>query len=710
MENVRLQSSRPQSPGFTLVEMLVAVGAVALVSVGLAAIFQTVGRTVTTGKRISALTQQAAILETQMREDFERMTRDGFLVIRHQFTIDGASNSVVYPKTVATLRYKGDPLPARPRRIDELLFFANGDFRTQREDMIPGRTARSREARIYYGHGQQGVVLDHSNSPNADQTYSYYYPEFDDRFWYNVRNGGAGTAEDLPKTAQNRLGGKVPPGITATTGGYSDLGINYYASDWTLVRQATLLIRPTSSSTGGWPSDRPVPVAIGNDPWMTGGKSTLTQLTSDSQNQVAGQPAASSIFRCFSEMLTLTFTNGLDDNPRRYAMFWPSNKNFNRPGITPRFNSGTVDIATTDLSEVALVINGTKVEPGSALRGENFFTSRTQGNDLGMLAPTLPLIEGALYPSLEKGFRRYFESQKTVVGLGSQGERVGAMQAWMLSAMPAPSGFMPTSATVDSANIGQSTAETQRGRVGARIRYEPKTPDLRGLIDFTTVSANPPSRDAAIARGNAMSVGLTGIAPHCTEFIVEWSWGQTYPLNSNSKDEFGNDVGGQTIWYGRTLGGYTGTTAKIVQNLGQPPSPDIYQYDPNASYSAIVGSSVSPGGTTKLSAPTPSPVYQPFVGDTNKSSNVQNYKVNDWLIHGICKRTTSVTGDQSSLVSYFGYFDPSFTPQANTDDPSSMAWPWPKMIRVTYTLADPNDPSIEQTFQCVFNVPSTPKP
>ena len=85
------QRSGRRGAGFTLVEMLVAIGAVALVSVGLAAIFQTVGRTVTTGKRVSQLTQQAAILESQMREDFAKMTRDGFLVIRHQFSIDATS-------------------------------------------------------------------------------------------------------------------------------------------------------------------------------------------------------------------------------------------------------------------------------------------------------------------------------------------------------------------------------------------------------------------------------------------------------------------------------------------------------------------------------------------------------------------------------------------------------------------------------------------
>src|SRR5262252_2906544 len=75
--------------GFTLMEIVVAVGAVALVAVGLASIFDTVGKTVTGGKRASNLNTYAGLLEAQLRADFAAMTRDGFLVIRQQW-VDGA--------------------------------------------------------------------------------------------------------------------------------------------------------------------------------------------------------------------------------------------------------------------------------------------------------------------------------------------------------------------------------------------------------------------------------------------------------------------------------------------------------------------------------------------------------------------------------------------------------------------------------------------
>jgi len=683
-----------RSTGFTLVEMLVAVGAVALVSVGLAAVFQTVGRTVTTGKRVSLLTQQAAILESQLREDFARMTREGFLVIRHQFTIDCDAGDIIKPKVVNAVRFKGDSQAARPRRIDEMLFFATGEYRTAREDMIPGRTAQSRAARIYYGHGQKGVPI---TVTNPDQTYSYFYPEFDDRFWFYFNGGGSGFDQNSPRTAQNRLAGKIPPSMGSNSGGYTDLGVNYYASDWNLVRHAAVLQKPTTTGTGGWPSDLPRQSTY-NDALATG--NGLTKLSTDSYFQIAGQPAAPSIFRGITETLPLTIDSGQDKRPREYAMFWNSTKQSNKAGIVPRFNSGVVDIAATDLSEIALVINGIKQEPGKLANGAKLFILRPQ-SVVGLLEPVLPLVEGSVYDTNAAGFRRYFESQTGIVGVGDDKDRVACMQAWMLNALPAVSGFTPTSSSLDAASLGNSTSDGQQGRQGARIRFEPAPPDVRGALDAANVASG---RDIAIRRGDLLSVGLSGIATHCSEFIIEWSWGQTYPTTGLYKDELGNNVNGQTIWYGRSLIGYQNNT---VTPFGSDvaPNPDIYRYEPTATYAGINGRKNAAG--VVLAPPTPSPAYQPFQGDTTLSTALQQYQVKDWLVHGVQKRTL-YGRDKSSLVSYFGYFDPTFVPAAG--DPPSVAWPWPKMIRVTFTLADPNDPSIEQTFQYVYNVPETPKP
>ncbi len=126
---------------FTLLEILVAVGAVALIAVGLASVFTSVSRTVTGGRRLNEVNTYAGAIERQMRRDFESMSREGYLLIRQQLT----------QNTVA-LSPDSTSLPVT-RRVDEIVFFATGDHATAREQLAQGVTARGHAARIYYGHG-----------------------------------------------------------------------------------------------------------------------------------------------------------------------------------------------------------------------------------------------------------------------------------------------------------------------------------------------------------------------------------------------------------------------------------------------------------------------------------------------------------------------------------------------------------------------------
>ena len=132
--------------GFTLIEILLAVGAAAIIAVGIAAVFATAGEVVTGGRRVSHFSRHAAQIEAQLRADVAAMTRDGFLLIRNEEAFDGDD--------VATF---ADQLPGlqRPRRIDELLFFRHGEFRTAREALIAGHVARADSARVYYGHAMR---------------------------------------------------------------------------------------------------------------------------------------------------------------------------------------------------------------------------------------------------------------------------------------------------------------------------------------------------------------------------------------------------------------------------------------------------------------------------------------------------------------------------------------------------------------------------
>ncbi|MBX3379131.1 MAG: type II secretion system protein [Phycisphaeraceae bacterium] len=646
---------------FTLVEMLVAVGAVALVSVGLAAVFQTVGRTVTTGKRISALTQQAAVLESQMREDFKHMTRDGFLVIRNQFTMIRGNNG---PSITGTTRFPGDPLPARPRRIDEILFFATGEFRTSREDLVPGRTATSRAARIYYGHGQKATPLTPQQAQNFQTDIHYYNPWFAD--WF----------EDSTAARLGETGGQ---------------GINRYASTWNLVRHAMLLIRPTSSTDGGWPQDRPRPNYPGDQYAASG--TALNNLSSDSTFQIAGQPAANSIFRTMNEMLPMVDQQYGKNAARGFSMFWDkdpsSGGDFNVQGITPRTISGVVDIAATDLDEVAMVVNGSYYSPSDRPTGLSFFGPR-KTTGVGVLEPPLPLMNGAWMNGTGQTQPAFYPTSyivpvtpNTPNALNTTAAR---MQSWMLNAMPAPSGYHPTIYAQDTKPINNGDGLT--GRVGFRIRCEDDLPDVRGTMDRFS------NRAVQTKRNDLLAVGLSKIASRCSEFIVEWSFGQTYPagLPDVLDPETGKTVNfsNRTIWYGRTLNAGSGTPG--VYHYQLPGSTDKKAQFPDSQLSQI-----------DLS-------FKPYKGNPEFAgiTKIDDYIVPEWLVHGVYKWRPGGL-DQSSLISYFGYFDPTYKPDDVTQPPS-LPWAWPRMIRVTLTLADASDPSLEQTFQYVFDLPPDPKP
>ena len=144
--------------GFTVLETLVTIGILVIVAAGAATIFNAIGDTIDDGRRVAELNRFAARLERVMREDFESMTRDGFMVIAHQNAPGpdpDANNRNVQLSPIDTTDPDGDNQLGRPRRADEIMFFARGDFETARRAVSPDMIARSDEAAIYYGHGQK---------------------------------------------------------------------------------------------------------------------------------------------------------------------------------------------------------------------------------------------------------------------------------------------------------------------------------------------------------------------------------------------------------------------------------------------------------------------------------------------------------------------------------------------------------------------------
>ena len=45
------------------------------------------------------------------------------------------------------------------------------------------------------------------------------------------------------------------------------------------------------------------------------------------------------------------------------------------------------------------------------------------------------------------------------------------------------------------------------------------------------------------------------------------------------------------------------------------------------------------------------------------------------------------------------------TEKADPREPGTVPWPWPKMVRITISIADPSEPMREQTFQFVVEIP-----
>jgi prepilin-type N-terminal cleavage/methylation domain-containing protein len=196
MSTARTHRAGRRRRGFTLSEVLVAVGAVAVLAVGLVEVFRATGSTLQAGKRASNLAQFATLLERQLRSDFESMSRDGFLLIRHERALDGT-----------TVRTAPGDLTPRQRRIDQVMFLAKGQFVSDRNPAVGDLTARSTSAYVYYGHAQR-------RDPNDAQ---YLLPP--------------GLSDANPVNRSPRLG-------TPNT-------IAQFASDWLLIRRAFLLAPPS---------------------------------------------------------------------------------------------------------------------------------------------------------------------------------------------------------------------------------------------------------------------------------------------------------------------------------------------------------------------------------------------------------------------------------------------------------------------------------
>lgn len=574
----RTSTSRASRPGlgFTLIELIVAIGAVALIAVGIATVFESVGRTVAGGRRVSNLNQYAALIERQMRADFESMTRDGVLLVRHAYALEGNPVSA----------YVDDTAPRR-RRIDELLFFATGEFSSARSPVVPGVNARASEAMIHYGHGMR---LD----------------PIEDTVGRNI--GGGAVRYDRPQVNDGSPARLFPPERVL---GYSDASYtqspNRYAADWTLLRRVTLLAQPNSTELN-------LPPDGAGSIWSDLNLQRYEAF--DSEIQIGAQPAASSAFTTLAAFFPRDYPF-----PRDYVRAAKGGDRDRYPAIS----SGLVDIATTDLAEIRRTI-----------------------------------MDAAEYPWNINGELDFFDPGPPVTGLfddefnhsGGAGSDLRFMHAWMDDLFPTnPHPLAPTDPLS-----------------GERVRYETQVPDFVGTLSTYTDEKTRNYRFIQNFRlADQRMLGSAVFVPHCTEFIVEYSFGQV--VNNDTLPYHG-----QLIWFGmeRELT-VDGNTYPVVLP---------YPYDTTDSTNRI----------------------RPYAVPYRRLDGSVGSRV---LSRALLYQTPPpAEGEEPDpLTAHFGYIDPTYSPADPDVDPPTVPWAWPKLIRITMTLADPTDPSIEQTFQFIFETP-----
>ena len=265
---------------FTLVELLVSIGAIVLLTAGVGRIFTSVSSLVSVGSAVSEVDQMARALERRLREDFDAFNRmrseETFLAIRMRAVGDIDHNGVLEPAAGeipvylnlddrnADRRDIEDGLIDGPyaqgsravtRRVDELMFigFNGADFypSNQIDPTSIGGDRVATHARIYYGHGLRPIPdpewppLNPGTGPRAPTR------------WYYI-DGDFGTSAN-----------PVLPGDMALTSNRFDpngnttlpnvAGRNEFAQQWPLLRQPLLLDETAAGNIGpGALSDREI--------------------------------------------------------------------------------------------------------------------------------------------------------------------------------------------------------------------------------------------------------------------------------------------------------------------------------------------------------------------------------------------------------------------------------------------------------------------
>jgi len=167
--------TRKARRGFTLTELMIAVLILVIVIVATSKIFGTVSRVTGIGEAGAAVLQEAAAIERQIRSDFERLSREGYFMIRCVAVPNNVNVAAGGPLLNPALR-PGDVI-----RADQLIFFTQGvqSIQTLMAGAGTSHKGQSAVARVYYGHAFQipsGPPVDLATLPTSVGAFD---PKFD---------------------------------------------------------------------------------------------------------------------------------------------------------------------------------------------------------------------------------------------------------------------------------------------------------------------------------------------------------------------------------------------------------------------------------------------------------------------------------------------------------------------------------------------------
>lgn len=332
--------------------------------------------------------------------------------------------------------------------------------------------------------------------------------------------------------------------------------------------------------------------------------------------------------------------------------------------VVPNVASGLVDVAAMDLAAVRSRI----------MQGVNPFDTSLTPEAMGQYFPLGTSSGGSVNPTIEDSVPTYTKK-------------------WMAMLLPGgeyPIGSGPTS--FDLATTSGTAPEH-------RIRAELAPPDFTGNRN----SARFPDAEA-FKRADQLMLSASNFVPGCTEFIVEWSFGRRFP------DADINGRAGELIWHGLPRYRFPDGDRTNFQDANR--LADVYR-----------------GETTNTSAHAEDVVYQGYQlydSSGDQIVSVGRAVLSD-LIHyplGSDAMMNRPWPQGLALYSIFGLLDPSYRRPPITAPPNSaifpggytgldptapatLPWAWPTLLRVTISLVDPADPSVEQTYEFIFDVPQS---